>query len=87
MQSAFLLPFLEVIKTEKLYQIACSGWLKMFSSKKVHYSKKVYRNYPTNEQIFAFRKKCVEPDSNNDWYALNDDSTLELRVLELEVID
>jgi hypothetical protein len=73
----------------KVYQIAVKGSYKLFNNSppKQYFSPKVYKHYPTKEEINKFIKKCTTPIGECDIHYLNESDELEVEVKVLTVVD
>ena len=71
----------EVGKKEVVYQISVSCYLQNFSGTQTYYSKQVFRNPPTQEQIDTFLDKV----SGDDFYDVCGNSA-KVNIIGLEII-
>jgi len=68
----------------RLYQICAKGRYALFEGETIYYSKKVYLNEPTTENIDEFIEKCCNSNVPNNLYDL-DRKTVQIYILELEI--
>jgi hypothetical protein len=71
----------------KGYQIACSGIMALFNNKLTHHSRKIYLNPPSQEEIDGFIKCCCTPINDHDMKYLDDSSDIEVKIVEVEIIE
>jgi hypothetical protein len=70
----------------QVYQIICKGYLACAEGFRKIHSRKVFKHYPTEEEISTFCQSCITPAYPGDFYYLREDG-ISFRIVALEVVE